>query len=453
MATKNSHIRFLTAIFCFSVLAKFIFFMFFLKNNPCQLEFDSSHYHNIALQILKTGTISDQHGNPQFYRVPAYPIFLAACYKIFGQNPIFVIFLQILLGALISILIYFLALTLFPGQFEVAKLASLISCFNVGYLIFPGLILTETLFLLFFILFLILFLRNLNLFFEKRRPPPLNFFEVFLAGIFLGLACLTRQIAPATLATLFFIILFSRQRLKSGGSIVIGFFATTFWWLARNYVLTGYIFFGTLSGAHFLTHVVARLEMMIQNISYDQAKINIKQTFDKLVEQKQIELKRPLHEIERCQIAEQLTIKYSTLKPLITLKLFLTNILKTMFGLYSSELLFIDSGGKLPEYSNDRGLSTMLKRFLLPTVSNKLIIAVIYFEILLFLIILFGFALFCLAALINFDNFCVLFKILPFIGSMLFITLACGYARLRLPIEAFLIILASKTWFDIFKGK
>jgi 4-amino-4-deoxy-L-arabinose transferase-like glycosyltransferase len=407
------------------------------------LEFDSAHYHKIALQIADGKGFSDEHGNPQFYRVPGYPIFLAYCYKILGTNPIFIILLQILLSALISLLIVLLALTLFPGQLFVAKLAALISCFDIGYAIFSGLILTEILFVLFFTIFLILFL-------QKSTPRLLN---LFLAGVFLGLACLVRQVAPAMLGVSIFLLLFTHKKLTSFLSFTSGFLFATSWWLARNYMLTGYIFFGTLSGPHFLNHSAVQLEMMLKNISHAQAKLNVYQEFNLLVEQKQTELGRPLQEIEKCLLAEKLTIKYSLTDPIITIKHWTINILKTAFGLYSSELLFIDSGGQLPPYSNNRSIKTVLKKFLTPDVSNKFIIPIIYFEILLFLFILLGFFLFCFSALFNFDKFCIGFKAISFIGAMLFITLACGYARLRLPIECFLIILASKAWFDILKGK
>jgi hypothetical protein len=41
----------------------------------------------------------------------------------------------------------------------------------------------------------------------------------------------------------------------------------------------------------------------------------------------------------------------------------------------------------------------------------------------------------------------VLLKVLPFIALMLVITFACGFARLRLPIEPFLTIFAFYGWF------
>jgi hypothetical protein len=125
-------------------------------------------------------------------------------------------------------------------------------------------------------------------------------------------------------------------------------------------------------------------------------------------------------------------------------------MLKTTFGLYSSELLVIDSGGQLPPYSNDRSFKKILTRFLLPDVNNKFIILVIYFEIIFYLFILLGFLIFIIRSAFDKCRLCILIKAMPFIGCIIFLTLACGYARLRLPIESFLIILAIKEWWDLF---
>ena len=164
-------------------------------------------------------------------------------------------------------------------------------------------------------------------------------------------------------------------------------------------------------------------------------------------------LGKPLQEIERCQLAEKLAISYMLKNPVLTVKHFISNMLKTTFGLYSSELLVIDSGGQLPPYSNNRSVKNILKRFLLPGVNNKFIIAVIYFEIIFFLFLLLGFIIFVIKSIFDIQRLCILAKVIPFTAGLIFLTLSCGYARLRLPIEAFLIILAIKEWQLLFSKK
>lgn len=209
----------------------------------------------------------------------------------------------------------------------------------------------------------------------------------------------------------------------------------------------------TLSGPHFLNHSAVRLCMMDEKITYEQAQKKVYAELKNLEMAKSNALGRPLQEIERCILAEKLALSYMLKNPALTLQHFISNMLKTTFGLYSSELLVIDSGGQLPPYSNNRSVKNILKRFLLPEVNNKFIIAVIYFEIILFLFLLIGLILFTIKAIFDREKLCVLTKALPFICCLIFLTLSCGYARLRLPIESFLIILAIKEWQLLFSKK
>ena len=227
-----------------------------------------------------------------------------------------------------------------------------------------------------------------------------------------------------------------------------GFICILCVWIIRNFILTGYIFLHTLSGPHFLNHSAVRLCMMDEKITYAQAQKKVYAELKELEAVKINDLGRPLQEIESCQIAEKLAVSYMLKKPMLTVQHFISNMLKTTFGLYSSELLVIDSGGQLPPYSNDRSFKSILKRFLLPGVNNKLIIFVIYFEIIFFLFLLLGLAMFTLQAIFDRKKLCVLTKALPFICCLIFLTLSCGYARLRLPIESLLIILAIKEFYS-----
>jgi hypothetical protein len=458
--------KFLLLIFFLSLAIKAVFFLIFLKNNPCLLSFDSGHYHKIALSLISRNGFYNLDGvTPQFYRMPGYPLFLALCYKLFGIQQIAVIILQTLLSSFIPILIFLLTLTLFPGQIKTAKLASLVSCFDLGYIIFSGLIMSEILFTIFFTFFLILFLYNYTLFFCRKESIISNnhlIFRLFLIGIALGIACLIRPVGHGLYLTSVFMLLISKNNLltkiKYIAIITTGLTLTLGIWIIRNFILTGYIFMHTLSGPHFLNHSAVRLCMMNEKISYEQAQKIVYKNLNALEQQEILELDRPLQEIESCKLAEKLALSYMLKNPTLTIQHFISNILKTTFGLYSSELLVIDSNGQLPEYNNNRSIKSILKRFLLPDVNNKFIIWVIYFEIIFFLFILLGFGIFMISSCMmrscfSREKLCILVKVLPFICCLILLTLSCGYARLRLPIESFLIILAIKEWQLLFSKK
>lgn len=434
--------KFLILIFAMSLLVRVLFFYIFLANNPCQLAFDSGHYHNVALQILHGHGISNLDGSAHFYRLPGYPIFLAFCYEIFGESILFALLFQILLSSLIPILIFLLALVLFPSKFLVAKISSLVSVFSVGFLIYSGLVMAETLFVLFFLAFLILF-------WAKQASGSFNKAQIFCAGIFLGLATLVRPVGHFVLILAIFLLFCTYKtwfnRFVSSICLVFGWLAVAGIWLLRNFLLTGCIFLHTLPGHHFLNHLAARLEMENKKCSYVQAQQNVTRIFDERVWAKQKILGRDLSAPESCFVAEGIALEYVVQNPFGTIKLGIINMLKTMFSLYSSELLVIDSGGKLPSYDKDRSLLDLLKKFFYPDISNKGIVFVIYFEIFLFILLLIGFVGFILVTLTRREYFFV-FRIFLFGFLFIFLSFACGYARFRLPFEPFLIILSVSFW-------
>jgi len=78
--------RFLIVLFACSLLIRLFFFKIFLADNPCMLTFDSGHYHSIAQQIMEGNGIAAADGQPQFYRLPGYPVVLALGYTVFNGN-------------------------------------------------------------------------------------------------------------------------------------------------------------------------------------------------------------------------------------------------------------------------------------------------------------------------------------------------------------------------------
>jgi hypothetical protein len=146
---------------------------------------------------------------------------------------------------------------------------------------------------------------------------------------------------------------------------------------------------------------------------------------------------------EACQVMEELAVRTLWQYPWQTVKLGAVNATKTMFSLYSSELLCIDAGGALPSYDPGRGWSATIKRFVAPVVHNRWIVWVIYSEMLLHLFLLFG----CIGygyQLVR-GRWPLVPSLLMLILIAMFVALSClcGFARLRLPIEPFLVIMAA----------
>lgn len=441
----------LILLFMLALLVRLLFFLVFLKDNPCLLLFDSKHYHEFALNIANGFGFVDSQGFAYFYRLPGYSLFLAACYKITNFSVIATLMIQLLLGSLVPLLIYRLARILLPFQKSVAVIASVIGCFYVGFIIFSGLVLSDILFLLFWILFLIVFFIALR--FQR-------YFLFLAAGLLLGTVSLIRPVSIPLFLVAFLVMLIYewkdfRSLFKRSVLFTLGWIVVVGWWLVRNFLLTGYVFFHTLSGPHFLNHSIAQMIMIKNNIPYEQAKDVAYKSLNALFADVEKSKQRPLLEIERVAVIEKLLLKTMLANPIIAMRHIGENIFKTGFALYSSELLFIDSHGKLPPYSNERTLKDRLCRFILPHVNNRYIVWVIWFEIIVFLLMLLGFCGFCVKSVLCCYQWQLLMSSFLFMAFFIAITFSCGYARLRLPIEPFLIIYATSFWINLFgiKGK
>ncbi len=412
------------------------------------LAFDSKHYHDMAVQLVHGYGFMSVNGVPFFYRLPGYPLFLAACYKLCHLNVIATLMVQLFFGSLIPVLMYVFSLIILPTRRLVAFGAAFFACLHVGFIVYSGLILSDMMFLLLWMFFLICFFYALK---SKR-------ILIFLfAGVALGIASLIRPMGLPLFLVVLLIIFLSRRaflvNLKSGLFLFCGWISIVGWWIVRNFLLTGYLFFHTLSGPHFLNHSAARIIMMKNNVSYEQAKGTAYQRFDELIAEKELIENRQLLEIERVIVAEKLTLSVMLSNPMLAIKHAMGNVFKTCFSLYSSELLFIDSGGQLPPYSCNRTLKDMIMRFLMPNINAGYLRYIIWGEIALYLLTLIGFFCFVIN---SFWFRRKLFLVLSSLLVMIFfvgITFACGYARFRLPIEPFLIVYACAFLVDFFKIK
>lgn len=169
----------------FSVLLRFLFYFIFLRNNPCLIAFDSGHYHEIAKSFLGGLGFSFGGGQPQFYRLPGYPLFLAFNYFLFGVDPHFALFVQIILAGVLPILVFYLSIIFFTKDIWLAKASSVTAAIYVGFLIFSGVILSETLFMFFLMLFWVVFLNSVF-----KSGFQKNILSIFFIGLNFGV-CFT----------------------------------------------------------------------------------------------------------------------------------------------------------------------------------------------------------------------------------------------------------------------
>jgi hypothetical protein len=509
---KNKTIVFIT-IYMTALLVRGAVFHFYLKNNENYWQVDSNTYHQVALGISQNKGVALPDGRPNFYRLPGYPIFLSYCYKIFGPDKVKALWFQVVLASFIPILIFFLAnilfgnfllsflaslfsvfhlgLVLYSGFFMTETLFLLfflifaLIFFSVVHLFFCPTKRTEITKTTFFDSAEFMFMPEPAAsglgyieFQEKafpHKPGDLSIIcaeqsiyeeyqQIFWAGMFLGFASLIRPVGHYAVILAVIILFFTNNStFKKVGlslSFFIGWLIPVSCWLIRNYMLLGHVFFHTLPGGHFLYLSASRVAMHVHECSYQQAREILSREVTRLREEREHQIGRPLNEIESCKLHEKLAVKYFKMRPLVTLKNWFTDMFRATFSLYSSELLFLDNGRKEFDYfKKERGAWSMFERYLFPDTPNRFLKIIIWAEIILFLLILVGFVFGLFLVLFYFlkkssslcaqEDLCSWAKVLPWIAFFIVLALSGGYARMRLPVEPFLIILSLYGWINL----
>lgn len=191
---------------------------------------DTKEYDNAAVALIENGMFGTDYERP-----PVYPVFLAGVYLISHQNFLLVRLIQSGLGTIICILIYLIGGKIYGNRTAIT--AALIASVYPVFIFTCGLLYPTTLITL-WLLFVIYFL----LVAKEQRP----LFNCSIAGLFIGLAILTK---PVTLVLFSFLILYILVGYKAQKSrkilsvFLFILFATlvSSTWILRNYYIRGEI--------------------------------------------------------------------------------------------------------------------------------------------------------------------------------------------------------------------
>lgn len=474
------------SLFVVALVLRLLVFLGYLMHDQRYFQTDSRTYDLVAASIASHKGVVSPDGSLQTHRVPGYPLFLAILYTM-NHSHFFALLVQIFLAAFIPVLVYRLGRKVFPDQRKVASLAGIIASVHIGFVLYSGFLMTETLFIFLFLIFMYYFMdssidegsrmavspfgfvlpdsgedgyisplmtRNISLRALRARPDAL-LTNALIAGFFLGLVSMVRPVGHYMMPVIIVALLLKeqtwRQYFKSMIALIFAWGVVVAPWLIRNYLFTGALFFHTLPGGHFLQLSAARVIAHEQNISYQQARADVSKKAERELLQQRKQKGRKLMEIERCNVLERYAKEIFMSYPLTTIKLWLTDIFRTAFSLYSAELMYLEHNRETVDYFNtQRTVGSLFMRYLWPDVSWRLRI-IIWAEILMFLILLIAAAVFvvrvCIAALRKKTAPLMPWRaVATFILFGLFfvvIGLAGGYARMRLPAEPFLILLAA----------
>ncbi len=166
------------AIFLVGLLPR-IFLAFNSAEIPAS---DALGYDHQAIGILE-GKGFIENGKISSSREPLYSLFLAGIYYLFGHSYTAVRIIQAILGALVCLVVFEIAKNLFASK--VAILAGLLSAFSPSQIKISEKLLSENLYT---------FLLSIAILLILKQTKSKNYICLALLGIFLGLASLTRYV-------------------------------------------------------------------------------------------------------------------------------------------------------------------------------------------------------------------------------------------------------------------
>lgn len=309
----------------YSIVIVFLFIFFSvivyyqIPNQDAHFDIDSYGYQDLAVLFFNTGSMVDIN-NP--LRAPVqpigYPLFMGIVYALCGVHVPIIIALQVLLMAISILCIMHIASLLFNAQ--IAYLTGLFSIVNIGFLVYPQFILAETMlfFLLtiFFMLFAYFFLHNAERY-------------LISAGAVLGLSILVKPTALLLPVILVPVIMYNRRvhRLRSILLFMICFLTPIMFYMLRNYLLYGYFSFAPMMALNMYQCFLAKVMHMItedsiEHIVNTQLRFTASNSFDPSGWEK----------------ARVLFFTYLHEYPFSFLLIWLQNVIKTIFGLFSTQL-------------------------------------------------------------------------------------------------------------------
>jgi len=239
------------------ILLRFALALVLIDSPERAIHPDTGSYFTVSYAIL-TG---DGWNYPTAVRTPIYPLFLASGMAVFGENIFALVLLQIFVGTVNIYFVYKIAQRFFTTK--IALVSAFLLAVSIESVTHSIYLLTETLFVLLFLLSTYCF----AIYFKSGRKQLL-----FLSGVLLGVAILTRPFIMYYPLFLIVIILFRSDtfiiRVKEVSLFSLACLMIVTPWVVRNHFVVGIPTVSTIS-SHNLYFYNA--------LSYDASKRNIRE--------------------------------------------------------------------------------------------------------------------------------------------------------------------------------
>ena len=480
---------FILTVCAFIIRAAVFFFYVQHEQRYCQPDTPDYHISGISLCLGK-GMVRYGTPFPFFWRAPGYPWYLSHFFRWHGLTNLGIdantathksaIWVQIALASTVPAILFVLALLL-TGSFFIAWLTAGITTIHPGFVLASTFLLTEGITLIFFFLFLIFFYKSFKALGEptlgkptfgkpKIHIPHHWLLNTILAGLSLALATWMRPMGEyVAIVASVIILLFANSSFRKKVLLILvlltTFFAVVSPWYVRNYQLTHKIFFCPMMGAYLNAFIAPRVLRDVQHRPLDD-------TFRELQQKAGIEIQKDYIK----SLGTGLSVVPESIPLRVALPIiwqypgyaayeWMKEVMKSTFDLYSWQLVALVKNcfksDPLEESLREKTAQCLYKDSL-PGTPLPLIVRIIawleaIYALLLWIGIFFGFWYFLLRTALKKYAVPERLKSLGglwlktgfMIGSLLFMTGGFGYARLRLPVEPLLIILALTAWLEI----
>jgi 4-amino-4-deoxy-L-arabinose transferase-like glycosyltransferase len=291
---------------------------------------DSLIYIDLAKNLVEHHVFSSSLQapfNPNFFRTPGYPFFLALCEYLGFGKPYWVIFWQELIYCFSLWLFYRFSPPLFGKK--ITQLTVLFLLIEPGGLTFPMLYYSEVIFLPFFILGLLFIGYYLN---------KDNWHYLVLSGLFMGIGIIIRpalQYFPIIIALSIISFNFrNRQHWLHSGLLLLIVALTLSPWLAHNYLHSGKIFLSGQQNNMFANYHVPRVWAVTKNISFSEGQKIIKRKVNASIDQKEKQQGHPLTEVEIFGVQKEVALIELKKHPYVYSKQWVVGALRAMVGLH-----------------------------------------------------------------------------------------------------------------------
>lgn len=200
------------------------------------LEPDEQRYIRIAENLLSTGTFGVEPYQPFALNAPLYPYLVAAVFAVSGHSLLAVRLVQAVIGTANALVTFKLARALFPRRSAVAWLAMLCVGFYPVLVLWEGMILTETVYILAI---------QLCCWWWVRAIHSPSWRNALLSGAGFGLTMLAREtlvlFIPVALVTA--VLITNRRRVQYAVLAAAACLLVMVPWVVRNYLTFGHAFF------------------------------------------------------------------------------------------------------------------------------------------------------------------------------------------------------------------